>query len=82
MRLIPAESVRYVARYQIMPTNPVPCPKCEQPLAQLRPMSYQAYVDYYCCVGCGHVWTTEKGTSKVLKHVTVHRSASLHRHAS
>jgi hypothetical protein len=65
-----------------MTANPVPCPKCQQVLAQLMALSHHAYVDYYCCGGCGHVWTTEKGTSTVVKHVTVHRSASLHRYAS
>ena len=39
------------------------CPTCRSPLQKwLAVPSAAAVVDYYHCLGCGHVWTTKKAT--------------------
>ena len=48
-----------------------PCPECEKDTTrQLESLSSDSLVDYYRCDDCGHVFTTRKGTTDVLNHVT------------
>lgn len=47
------------------------CPRCEKPEARkLDEASRIAFVDYYQCGSCHHVWTADRGTRKILRHVT------------
>ena len=47
------------------------CPECETYTArQLERLSIDSLVDYYRCARCGHVFTTSKGTTDLLDHVT------------
>ena len=44
-----------------MPTKP--CPKCQKPTARLvESTSKAAWVNYYRCDACGHVWNIAKDT--------------------
>jgi len=36
------------------------CAHCGGPARLLTDLSRQAFVNYYRCDGCGHVWTNEK----------------------
>jgi rubredoxin len=36
------------------------CPQCNRPGRLLESASQTAWVDYYRCDGCGHVWTYDK----------------------
>ena len=36
----------------------------------LDEVSKNADVNYYRCEACGHVWTTDRKTGEILKHVT------------
>jgi hypothetical protein len=36
------------------------CPQCERPGRLLEAASESAWVLYYRCDGCGHVWTHDK----------------------
>jgi hypothetical protein len=49
-----------------------PCPHCEtQTPRGLESISKGAWVNYYRCLSCGHVWTMPKdGTPVKLKDVT------------
>lgn len=49
-----------------------PCPNCGEPSARLLDgASKDAYVNYYRCGPCGHVWTTPKNDSgKITNHIT------------
>jgi hypothetical protein len=52
-----------------MPTQP--CPACDRPTArQLGDASKNAVVNYYVCGICGHVWTTDKNTGALVRHIT------------
>ena len=47
------------------------CPACDKPTARpLHDASKLAYVNYYRCEGCGHVWTTSRYDEQVVHHVT------------
>jgi hypothetical protein len=48
-----------------------PCPACQssQP-SRLDDLSKGADVNYHRCPNCGHVWTTTKDDSVILRHVT------------
>ena len=37
------------------------CPHCAEPGRLLQSVSKDAYVEYYRCDKCGHVWTHDKG---------------------
>ena len=48
------------------------CPECETyATRQLERLSIDSLVDYYRCADCGHVFTTSKGTTDLLDHVTL-----------
>jgi hypothetical protein len=48
------------------------CPACGKALpSRLDGVSSTAYVDYYRCDRCTHVWTTRKSSSDVFSHVTL-----------
>ena len=51
---------------------------CGQPGRLLTWVSYNAYVDYFRCETCGHVWACEKGTSNVV-HIATKPKTSPHR---
>jgi len=56
------------------------CPECETyATRQLERLSIDSLVDYYRCADCGHVFTTSKGTTDLLDHVTLNplRASSL-----
>jgi uncharacterized Zn finger protein len=36
------------------------CPECLNPGSHLDKVSKSAYVEYYRCTACGHVWTYKK----------------------
>jgi hypothetical protein len=48
-----------------------PCPACGRTTPKLQDdfIKY-ALVNYYRCEGCGHVWTTDRVTGAIVKHVT------------
>jgi hypothetical protein len=56
----------------------MPCPECGAlvlaPLSSSMPF---ARVDYYRCAACTHVWTTAKGSTVLLTHVTEAIKATL-----
>jgi hypothetical protein len=53
------------------PTMPtVPCPNCHAPTRRAMDLSEQTYVNYYRCDGCKHIWTTDKQTHALVRHVT------------
>ena len=57
-----------------------PCPVCNRPTAKLLEASSQiAYVNYYTCQGCHHVWTTSKQTGEFVRHITVLQTAQVSR---
>ena len=48
-----------------------PCPACNKPTARLLDgTSKDAVVNYYICGPCGHVWTTDKHSGAIVRHVT------------
>ena len=52
-----------------MPT--LSCPACDRPTARLLDeTSKSAFVDYFICNACGHVWTTSKQNGSLVHHVT------------
>ena len=52
-----------------MPTQP--CPACHGPTTRrLDGASEDAYVNYYRCERCGHVWTTSKDDGSIVHHIT------------
>ena len=57
-----------------MPT--LPCPNCGAPTARQMNLTGGAYVNYYRCEACTHIWTTDKQTNEVLDHVTPLRAAN------
>jgi transposase-like protein len=55
------------------------CPRCLKNAARkLRGISRDAFVDYYRCDGCGHVWTTKKGADTLVNNVTDARVLQSH----
>jgi hypothetical protein len=49
----------------------LPCPSCDKPTPRLLDTSSKdAAVNYYRCDHCGHVWTIDKDTGLLIKHVT------------
>ena len=49
----------------------LPCPSCKwTPPKLLSDLSQDARVNYYRCPECGHVWTTDKNDTVILRHVT------------
>jgi uncharacterized Zn finger protein len=50
------------------------CPSCDSPTPRLLD-HIRAFVDYYQCDGCGHVWTTAKQDGSFVSHVTPFRKA-------
>jgi len=51
-----------------MPT--IRCPQCNKPTPRrLDDVSDNPAINYFCCRGCGHLWTTRKGSSKALHSV-------------
>ena len=49
----------------------LPCPACNTVTPKLLDeTSKGAYVNYYRCGSCGHVWTTTKDGSEIVQHVT------------
>ena len=55
------------------------CPQCLKNTAtKLRGISRDAYVDYYRCDRCGHVWTTEKGSDRPVSDITDARPHQRH----
>ena len=59
---------------------PTTCPSCGGPnFRHLQAPSDQASVNYYRCNQCGHVWTTKKGDSGKITHVTEKAPAPEHR---
>jgi len=52
------------------------CPSCNGPTArQLTEASKIASVNYYMCLLCSHVWTTDKSTGVIVKQLTpLHRT--------
>ena len=58
----------------------VHCPQCDNRSPRLlETLSLTAKVDYYRCDGCGHVWTTRKGTPDTVHHVTPFKNQMPHR---
>jgi hypothetical protein len=51
-----------------MPT--LPCPNCQTPTRRAMDLSEQTYVNYYRCDACKHIWTTDKQTHALVRHVT------------
>jgi uncharacterized Zn finger protein len=48
-----------------------PCPNCGAQTARfLESSSVDAYVWYYRCASCGHVWTVLKADGVTIRHVT------------
>ena len=48
-----------------------PCPACHLAKPQfLNECSKNAYVNYYRCEGCSHIWTTSKNTGLINNHIT------------
>ena len=48
-----------------------PCPVCNRPTAKLLEACTEiAYVNYYACERCHHVWTASKQTGAFLRHIT------------
>lgn len=48
-----------------------PCPSCAATTVEaLSQSSETTYVDYLRCRTCGHVWTVEKGSDVVFRHIT------------
>jgi len=68
-------------RGRMLADMPAPlCPECETyATRQLERLSIDSLVDYYRCADCGHVFTTSKGTTDLLDHVTLNplRASSL-----
>jgi transposase-like protein len=59
---------------------PTSCPSCRSAnFRHLHAPSEQASVNYYRCGQCGHVWTTQKGDSGKITHVTEKSPAPEHR---
>ena len=55
----------------LSPQPLAPCPQChETTVRQLMDSSWMAYVDYFRCVSCGHVYNRSKGLPDA-PHVTV-----------
>lgn len=55
----------------LSPQSLTPCPQChETAVRQLMDSSQMAYVDYFRCVSCGHVYNQSKGVPNA-PHVTV-----------
>jgi hypothetical protein len=54
-----------------------PCPMCDRSNALLlAECSKAAYVNYYRCQGCSHIWTASKHTGVINNHITpLHRKA-------
>ena len=48
-----------------------PCPICERHGHWLESLSRDAYVDYYRCTACGHVWNVPKNECEPAQDVTV-----------
>ena len=46
------------------------CPNCQELTPRQLDGSDYALVNFYRCGHCGHVWTTDKTTHKILTHVT------------
>jgi hypothetical protein len=47
------------------------CPSCQTSDARkLDEPSRIAFVDYFQCEHCHHVWTADRGTHRILRHVT------------
>jgi uncharacterized Zn finger protein len=56
------------------------CPQCERPGRLLEAASHAAWVDYYRCDACGHVWTQDKKDLNAPPcDVTVPRAAATYR---
>ena len=55
------------------------CPVCGGERRLLKASTDLASVKYYRCDACGHVWTTKKGNSDMITHVTEDRRASRRR---
>ena len=48
-----------------------PCPACARPTPRtLDATNRIAYVNYYSCESCGHIWTTSRQTGEFLRHIT------------
>lgn len=48
-----------------------PCPSCKNQTPRwLEASSKDAYVNYYRCDVCGHIWTLSKDDPTVVKHIT------------
>jgi len=51
-----------------MPT--IRCPQCHKATPRrLDDVSDNPAINYFCCRGCGHLWTTRQGSSKALHNV-------------
>ena len=48
-----------------------PCPECQNPGLWLSDLSRNAYVDYYRCFTCAHVWTVPKEQCEPVHDVTL-----------
>jgi hypothetical protein len=56
------------------------CPQCERPGRLLEAASQNAWVDYYRCDACGHVWTYDKkDLSAPPRDVTLQRAVAVNR---
>ena len=65
------QSLAGLCSYAPAPMHIQPCPACDRPTARLLDdTSKGAEVNYYTCDPCGHVWTTDKDTGAILRHVT------------
>ena len=51
-----------------MPT--LRCPNCQALTSRAMEMSEQMRVNYYRCEHCKHIWTTDKETHALIRHVT------------
>jgi hypothetical protein len=60
----------------------MPCPLCGHLTLQPLSSTANARVDYYRCDACTHVWTTEKGSTVVLAHVTEQLKAKIHKRSA
>ena len=48
------------------------CPNCEASgTRKLDQVSGFGFVDYYRCGSCQHVWTADRDTHEVLRHITM-----------
>lgn len=52
-----------------------PCPKCDVPGRWLESLSREAYVDYYRCDPCAHIWSVPKDKCTPAHDVTVRQAS-------